>query len=145
MKKLALFVSVVMLGALAASAGTLGIAQFNDGGGQTDSLLFPTTLQASWISLKNNDATTTTFTVLYYGLDGTNRTPAANTFTIAGNAAVGWRPVATDTNEIAGIPNATAGAGSGTASILYTGADPSCRVAVFVGGVNSTYAFTAIP
>jgi len=145
MKKLALFASVLMLGVLTAGAGTLGIAQFNDGGGQTNSLLFPATLQASWIALKNNDATTTTFSVLYFGLNGASRTPAANTFSVAGNAAVGWRPVASDTNEIPGVPNATGTAGAGTAAIVYPGAVPSCRVAVFVGTVNSTYAFSAIP
>lgn len=148
MKKLALFASVLMLGVLTAGAGTLGVAQFNDGGGQTNTELFPPTLQASWIALKNNTGSTATYTILYYGLDGSNRTPAANTFTVAANSTVGWRPVATDTNEIPGIPNATAGSGAGSASILYSGTstDVSGRVAVFVGGTNpNTYAFALIP
>lgn len=150
MKKLALFASVLMLGVLTASAGTLGVASFSDGGGQTNSQLFPPTLAATFLALKNNEATANEYTILYFGLDGSNRTPVANTFSIGGNAAVGWRPVATDTNEVAGIPNATAGPGGATASILYTDAiAPSGAVRVFVGpgtgSNNSSYAFTMLP
>lgn len=151
MKKLALFASVLMLGVLTASAGTLGVASFSDGGGNVDSQLFPPSLAATFLALKNNQATTSTYTVLYFGLDGSNRTPTNNTFSIAGNAARGWRPVATDPNEGAGslVPNATAGSGAGTASILYTDAvAPSGAVRVFVGGAagaNSSYAWSMIP
>ncbi len=148
MKKLALFASVVMFGVVAASAGTLGVASFSDGGGNTDAQLFPPSLAATFLALKNNESTTSTYTILYFGLDGTSRTPAANTFAIAGNAARGWRPVASDPNEGVGssVPNATGAAGAGTASILYTDANaPSGAVRVFVGTVNSTYAFSMIP
>ncbi|HRI86906.1 MAG TPA: hypothetical protein PLJ47_14845 [Candidatus Hydrogenedentes bacterium] len=148
MKKLAMFAAVVMFGVVAASAGTLGVASFSDGGGATGTNLFPTSLAATFLALKNNQSTTSTYTVLYFGLDGTNRTPAANTFTVAGNAARGWRPVATDPNEGVGstVPNATGTAGAGTASILYTDAvAPSGAVRIFVGGVNSAYAFSMIP
>ena len=152
MKKLALFASVLMLGVLTASAGTLGIASFSDGGGATDAQLFPSSLAATFLALKNNEATTNVYTILYFGLDGSNRTPVANTFSIAANAARGWRPVnSTDTNQGVGIslPHATGAAGSGTASILYTDAvAPSGAVRVFVGGAagaNSSYAFSMIP
>ena len=152
MKKLALFASVLMLGVLTASAGTLGVASFSDGGGNVDSQLFPPTLAATFLALKNNEATTNTYTVLYFDLLGNSRTPAANTFTIAGNAARGWRPVATDPNEGAGslIPSATAGSpGAGSASILYSDAiAPSGAVRIFVGGAagaNSSYAWSMIP
>ncbi|MCC6796069.1 MAG: hypothetical protein IT366_13200 [Candidatus Hydrogenedentes bacterium] len=151
MKKLALFASVLMLGVLTASAGTLGVASFSDGGGNVDSQLFPPSLAATFLALKNNEATANEYTVLYFGLDGSNRTPVANTFSIAGNAARGWRPVQTDPNEGVGslIPNATGTAGAGTASILYSDAvAPSGAVRIFVGGAagaNSSYAWSMIP
>ncbi len=95
MKKFALIAAVLMVGVLAASAGTLGVAQFNDPNNVTDpATLLPTTAgNASFITLKNNDGVTNTYTVLYFTLQGVSRTPAANTFTIAANASRVWRPV----------------------------------------------------
>ncbi|NUM55995.1 MAG: hypothetical protein HUU46_20330 [Candidatus Hydrogenedentes bacterium] len=147
MKKLALFASVLMLGALTAGAGTLGVAAFNDGAGTTDINLTPSSLQATFMTLKNNTGSPQEYTILYYSLQGVDRTPAANTFTIAGNAARSWRPVATDANEGAGstIPNATGTAGAGTASILYTDSPaPSGVVRIFVGN-QSSYSWSMIP
>jgi hypothetical protein len=148
MKKLALFASVAMLGVLSASAGTLGVATFNDGGGTTDAQLIPPSLQASFISLRNNTASAQEYTILYYSLQGVDRTPSPNTFSIAGNAARAWRPVATDANEGAGstIPNATGTAGAGTASILYTETPaPSGAIRTFVGVANTSYSWALIP
>lgn len=147
MKKLALFASVLMLGALTAGAGTLGVAAFNDGAGTTDINLTPASLQATFLSLRNNTGSASEYTVLYYSLQGVDRTPGANTFTVAGNAARSWRPVATDANEGAGssIPNATGTAGAGTASILYTDATaPSGIARIFVGN-QSSYSWSLIP
>lgn len=152
MKKLALFASVVMLGVLTAGAGTLGVAGFSDGAGSTNSQLFPANGQfaASFIQLKNNTGSTQTYSVLYYANDGTNRTPAANSFTIPAFAARGWRPVATDANEGVGstIPNATGTAGAGSAVILFTESPaPSGAIRVFVGGLNganSSYSWTLV-
>lgn len=149
MKKLALITSVVMLGAMTALAGTISVPAFNDGGDNTNAQLFPSNgLQATFIALKNNEATTNTYTVLYFFNTGVDRTPAANTFTIAGNAARGWRPVADDPNEGVGqaIPNATGTAGAGSATILYSElTPPSGRVLINVGTVNSSYSFALVP
>ena len=149
MKKLALIASVVMLGVLTAGAGTIGVAQFNDGGGTTDTQFFPASLQASFITLKNNDGVTNTYTIAYYTLTGTSRGPSgANTFTIGGNSARTWRPVQTDPNEGAGslIPGATGTGGAGTASIAYSDTNPpSGMVRIFVGGAQSAYAWTLLP
>lgn len=155
MKKLALFASVMMLGVLAASAGTIGVPQYNDVTTATDANLFPTADgQAAFIALKNNDAVDHTYTILYYSLTGSDRTPASNTFTIAANAARGWRPIANDANEGAGqtIPNAgTGGTGSttaGAAAILYTDTvAPSGRVLQLItaGTVKSTYSYSLVP
>ena len=150
MKKLALFASVLMLGALTAAAGTLGVAQFNDIAPSCDpTTLLPTTAQnATFLTLKNNTGTTQTYTILYYALIGTDRTPAANTFTIGANAARGWRPVQTDASEGAGsaIPNATGSGGAGTASIVFSDAvTPSGRVLTTVGSVGLAYAWSMIP
>jgi hypothetical protein len=149
MKKLALFASVLMLGVLAASAGTLGVAQFNDIPGVADVVtLIQPVGNATFLTVKNNTGSTATYTVLYYSLLGVDRTPGANTFTVAGNAARGWRPVQTDASEGAGstIPNATGTAGAGTASIIYTDSPPpSGRVLTTVGVAQLAYAWSMIP
>ena len=151
MKKLALFASVLMLGVLAASAGTLGVAQYNDDPvTATPSTLIPTgTGYASFLTVKNNTAANQTYTILYFSLQGVDRTPGANTFTISANSARGWRPVETDAgSEGAGstVPNATAGP-NGTASIIYSavGNAPSGRVLTTVGVANLAYAWSMIP
>ncbi len=146
MKKVAFVFSVLVLGAATALAGTISIPSFNDGGDQTDGNLFPTVDSATFITLKNNTTVTQTYTILYYRLTGADITPADNTFTIAGNAARGWRPVATDTNEGAGsaIPN-TVGNFAASATILYTDSvDPSGRVVIF-SNTGSSYAFALFP
>jgi hypothetical protein len=151
MKKLALFASVLMLGVLAASAGTLGVAQFNDSAVTCDpATLIPTTAgNATFLTLKNNTGAAAEYTVLYFSLLGVDRTPGANTFSIAGNAARGWRPVQTDASEGAGsdIPNATGSGAPGTASIIYTGAasDVSGRALTTAGVVQIAYAWTLVP
>ncbi|MDZ4860095.1 MAG: hypothetical protein SGI88_14045 [Candidatus Hydrogenedentes bacterium] len=152
MKKLALFASVIMFGALAASAGTMGVAAFSDGAGGTNSQLFPTTGQfaATFLTLHNNTNATNVYTILYFANDGTAR-GGAQTFAIPANAARGWRPVATDANEGVGssIPNASGAAGAGSATILFTDAvPPSGAVRVFVGGAagsNAAYGFAMVP
>ena len=161
MKKAAMFALMVMFVAVTATAGTIGVPQFNDEAVATGADLFPTaTGKATFIALKNNTATDAEYTILYFGLTGGNRTPGANTFSIAGNAARGWRPIQTDPNEGAGqlIPNATAPGGgdlasptAGTATILYTGgsSDVSGRVLGFITGTtaatNAAYAFALVP
>ena len=156
MKKLALFASVVMLGALAASAGTIGVPQFNDGTAAVGGDLFPTSDgQAAFIALKNNDAVAHEYTILYYGMSGETRFASPNTFSIAANAARGWRPIANDAAaEGLGvtIPNqGTAVTGSpvvGNATILYTDTlDPSGRVlqTVTAGTAKTSYAYSLVP
>jgi len=153
MKKIALFAMVAMMGVLSAGAGTLGIAQFNDRAPTCDALtLIPTTNEfASFITLKNNTGSTNEYTILYFSMLGVSRTPTANTFTVAGNAARVWRPVQNDTggSEGAGtaIPNATGSQGAGSASILFSDAvNPSGRVLTTARTVDGplSYAWTAI-
>jgi hypothetical protein len=134
------------MGAATAGAVTLSFAQANDGGGNVDSSLMPPSLSATFFSVSEVDGTNQTLTLLYFGLDGSNRTPSANTTTIAGNSARGWRPVANDPAEGAGqsIPNATGTAGALTCQVISTG-NIRGRALVNVGGVNASYAFAAIP
>lgn len=151
MKKVAFAFSIAVLGAVTAIAGTISVPQFNDGGAGTDSAFFPPSLSATFIALKNNTPVPQTYTILYYGLDGTDWTPTANTFTINGNSSVGWRPVnSTDPNQGPDgllIPSAAPGApGAGSATILYTDSvDPSGRVFVNAAARSSSYAFALFP
>lgn len=149
MKKVAIICSVVMLGALTALAGTISVPQFNDGGGDTtDAAFFPPSNSATFISLHNNTSVAQEYTIVYFSGTGAPRTPANNTFSIAGNASLGWRPVATDTNEGAGngVPNASGAGGNGSATILYTDTiDPSGRVFVTVALSQSSYGFALFP
>lgn len=131
MKKIALFALVAMMGVLSATAGTLGVAQFNDRAATCDALtLIPTTNEfATFLTLKNNTGATVTYTIQYFTLTGTSRGPTGpNTFAIGPNAARVWRPVQTDTSGAEGpgtaIPNADGSGGAGTASILYPGSNP---------------------
>lgn len=149
MRRFTVMLTAVVLGTVVAFAGVISVPQFNDGGGNTNSNFFPASASATFIALKNNTSTTQTYTVLYYSLTGGNRTPAVNTFTIAGNASVGWRPVADDPNEGAlgqAVPNATGAGGSGSATILYSDSvDPSGRVFVNAGATLSSYGFALFP
>ena len=149
MRKFTVLFTAVVLGTVAAFAGVISVPQFSDGGGSTNSSFFPTANSATFIAMKNNTSTTQTYTVLYYSLVGVNRTPTANTFTIAGNASVSWRPVADDPNEgVLGqaVPNATGTGGSGSATILYSDStDPSGRVLVNAGATLSSYGYALFP
>jgi len=150
MKKVTIMFSVLALGAVAALAGTISVPQYNDGGGDTNSAFFPPTLSATFINLKNNTSVTQTYTILYYTLDGFDRTPAANTFSIDANSSVGWRPFnATDANQGPSgilIPSKVGPEGAGSATILYTDTvDPSGRVLINAAGSQSSYAYALFP
>jgi hypothetical protein len=150
MKKVAIMFSILVLGAVAAYAGTISVPVYVDFGGDSDGNLIPPNGTVTWIALTNNTASDQTYTVLYHELDGDDVSPptlAERTFSIKANASIGWRPVSsTDANEVAGqaVPNATSSA-SGSATILYTDAiDPSGRVL----GINAAgygYAFAIVP
>jgi hypothetical protein len=147
MKKVAIMFSILVLGAVAAYAGTISVPVYVDFGGDSDGNLIPPNGSATWIGLKNNTAQAQEYTVLYHNLSGTSVTPAANTFSVGPNQSIGWRPVSsTDPNEVAGasVPNATSTA-TGSATILYTDAiDPSGRVF----GINASgyaYSFAMFP
>ncbi len=154
MKKVAVFVAILGLGAMTALAGTISVPHYVDRGTDTDSGLFPPSLDASWVVLKNNTASPQVYTLLYFSLKGDDLSPTDNTFSIAGNSARGWRPFNTsDGNQGAGasIPHAqsiapTAPDGVGSITILYSDpAAPSGRVLINQAGSNSSYAYSLIP
>jgi hypothetical protein len=150
MKKAVIMFSILVLGAVAAYAGTISIPVYVDFGGDSDGNLIPPNGSATWIALKNNTASAQEYTVLYHTLAGVDVSPvsaAARTFSVGANASIGWRPVSsTDPNEVAGasVPNATSSA-TGSATILYVDAtDPSGRVF----GINASgyaYSFAMFP
>ena len=86
--------------------------------------LFGLTL-STYITLKNNTADDLLCEIVYTDAKGNDMTPDANTFLIAGEAAIGFRPVKDDISE---APNV--GVNPGTqylvpnAAALDTGADP---------------------
>jgi hypothetical protein len=149
MKKAAFMLSVLVLGAVVAFAGTISVPQYNDEGADTNLDLRPPTFSATFIALKNNTAVTQTYTILYYTTAGDNNTPGVNTFTIGPNSSRGWRPAnTTDPNQGPGItvPSALSTV-AGSATILYTDTiDPSGRVLI-LGSVtsNSSYAYALYP
>jgi hypothetical protein len=147
MKKVVVGLSIAMLAVVGAYAGTFDIPFFNDGGTADSVGGFPSTGNATFITVRNGDlANPLVITVRYFDNDGTERTPANNTATIPAGAAVSWRPVATDPAEGVGnnVPNKDGGFITGTATIEFAGNAASGRVAVFNGNVQASYGFNTL-
>ncbi|MEK7793999.1 MAG: hypothetical protein AAB353_05700 [Candidatus Hydrogenedentota bacterium] len=131
MKKTVLFVGVMVLGAGIALASSLTVPFFLDRA-PSDGSFPPSSLEASYIALHNNTASSIVVTVDYYdaGQNGTvdHQTPVPNTFLLPANATYGFRPVGNDpTTEVNGviIPNMPGGEQAGTATLTWASTNPA--------------------
>ena len=124
MKKLSILMTLAMVMTVAgvASANTIVIPFFNDGG----SLATETAAgMRTFIRVKNLDSATIVCAITYVDVDGLDGTPVDNTFVLAPLATVGFRPIAVDSaaEGAAGVlvPDASGGTfsawGGGGASI----------------------------
>ncbi len=97
----------------------------------------PSTGVATFIGVKNMSAKSITLTITYTSGDGTDVTPANNTFVMAPNQGVSWRPAADDPTEGAGqaVPNLAGGFPAG--SVLITANGPITGRLVELDGDNS--------
>lgn len=104
MKKLAITACAAVLGAGVAFASSLSVPWFVDNGPAANKV--PGTLPGvtGMVTLKNNTPDTMTLQIAYFTQSGVGIGPAApgNTFSIAGNASVAFRPVADDPDTATG-------------------------------------------
>jgi hypothetical protein len=102
MKKLMIIATLVMVGVGFAYASSLSVPWFVDTRLVTNAGLPPDVKGViGLVYLHNNDAAPTTCSVTYYTEDGAAMGPdaPANTFVIAPNATLAFRPVASDPNS----------------------------------------------
>ena len=124
MKKIAILTAMMMLGTGAAFAASLTVPFFLDSGAASGTLT-PTAGSNTFIAIKNNTGDDIIVEVVYTKNDGTDATPALNSFTLAASQTLGFRPFADDAvgeGPGAGVPNATFNRGS--AKFTWVG-DPS--------------------
>ncbi len=137
------FVSLVAVALLAgvALAGSVHVPFFLDNAapGATEGT-------QSFIGLKNTTSSDILCTVSYRLQDGTDVTPAANTFVLPANSAVAWRPGQNDPDAEGtrgnSVPDMVGTVYNGSATISWAGAstDVQGRVAVirFSGNTDSS-------
>lgn len=123
-------------------AGTISVPLvFDDGGaGVVANNFAPASGTASFIAVTNASGSAVTCTLAYTDPVGADVTPAANTFVIAAQQAVGFRPYATDASESPGLSglNATGAIPAVGTTISYAGTPQMiCRVGV----CNNTCSF----
>ena len=124
MKKLSILMTVAMVMTVAgvASANTIVIPFFNDGGSLATE---DASGMRTYIRVKNLDSATIVCAITYTDINGVDGTPGANTFVLAPLATVGFRPIAIDSAAEGPVgvlvPDATGGTfatpGIGGASI----------------------------
>lgn len=137
MKKLSILVALAMVMTIAgvASANTIIVPFFNDGGniagGSTN------TGMRTYIRVKNLDSATIVCAITYVDAGGVDGTPVDNTFVLGPLATVGFRPVADDSvaEDAAGraVPNALS---TGTFAV-YGGGGASIASANNIAGMVS--------
>jgi hypothetical protein len=134
LKKLSILMTLAMVMTVAgvASANTIIVPFFNDGGSLSTA---SGTGLRTYIRVKNLDSATIVCAVTYTDINGVDGTPGDNTFVLGPLATVGFRPVAADT---AGegpkgslVPNAT----GGTFTSNSTGGVAISSTNVIVGAV----------
>jgi hypothetical protein len=127
MRKYFLVGAVTVAMAAGAFAATLHVPFFLDNAGTVwSSFGAPSGPGAAgFIAVKNTTGSALVVTLTYTDKDGTNRTPAVNTFSLPANTGMSWRPLRTDTTQESAaeqaIPGKTGTSGTGSAKATWTG------------------------
>jgi hypothetical protein len=129
-------------------SNTLSVPFYLDDGSNYVDATPPTDGSASFVGVKNMSDIPVTLTLTYTDTDGTDHTPAENTYLLPANAMVSWRPFADDIVEgdTAGqlVPN-TAPASPAWGSILIKADGPITGRLVTVDGANNSTALMLLP
>ena len=121
MKKLSILMALAMVMTVAgvASANTIVIPFFNDGGSLASS--GTNTGMRTYIRVKNLDSATIVCAITYVDVNGFDGTPGDNTFVLGPLATVGFRPIAYDTAAEGPVGAAVPDASGGTFTTVSIG------------------------
>jgi len=141
MKKIAILTAMMMVGTGAAFAASLTVPFFLDSGAANGALT-PTTGSNTFIAVKNNTTADITVNVYYTKADGSDTTPAENSFTLLASQVLGFRPGADDTaaeGPGAIVPNSTFNRGSARFEWVGSASDIQGRLAEYQSNGSFSY------